>query len=68
MYPNYLTEVSTHFNKDMGDCSKITSPKKKFSAFLLLTVPPFGMLGSGQRSKPLEVEKMVTATKEVRSR
>ena len=68
MYPNYLTEVSTHFNKDMGDCSKITSPKKKFSDFLLLTVPPFGMFGSGQRSKPLEVEKMVTATKEARSR
>lgn len=43
---------------------QITSPKKKFSAFLLLTVPPFGMSGSGQRSKPAEVEKMVTATKE----
>ena len=50
-------------------CVKVTSPKKKFSAFLLLTVPPLGMFGSGQRSKAVEVEKKVrVTTKEAASR
>ena len=46
--------------------AKTTSASRKFSSFLVLMVPPFGIFGIGQRSSPatIEEEKVMMVTKE----